>query len=185
MTTDGSFSPGGALRRSQWPRYGNSKLTTSNRFACRTRSKACRNSGTVTRSRSKLCVDATDPSCSRNYCKSDLEIVAGLAAASGFNAITVFALCVSSDVVRTLCRQLLWSFYPILMYWIARALLMAHRRMMDDPIAFALRIGIVFSWRFLLLGSSSQQPPRFKETAHQPAAIENRSTMGSDLKDMQ
>ena len=90
-------------------------------------------------SRSDLSLpDPTD----RNYRISDLDIVTVLAAASGFNAITVFALYVSSDAVKSLYThpQLLWLICPILMYWIARALMMAHRRMMDDdPVIFALR----------------------------------------------
>ena len=60
----GSLSPGGAWRRSQWPRYGNSRLTMSNRLARRTRSRARCSAGTVTRSRSKLRVEARDRSCS-------------------------------------------------------------------------------------------------------------------------
>ncbi len=42
--------------------------------------------------------DLPDPS-NRNYRKSDLGIVAALAAAAGFNAVTIFALYVSSDRV--------------------------------------------------------------------------------------
>lgn len=78
----------------------------------------------------------------RNYLKSDLDIVAALAAAAGFNAVTVFALYISSDTVRHVYRhpQALWLVCPILMYWLGRTLLMAHRRLMDDdPIVFALR----------------------------------------------
>jgi 4-hydroxybenzoate polyprenyltransferase/phosphoserine phosphatase len=78
----------------------------------------------------------------RNYKLGDLEIVAALAAAAGFNAVTVFALYVSSDTVHALYRRptLLWLICPVLLYWISRALMMAHRRHMDDdPIAFALR----------------------------------------------
>jgi 4-hydroxybenzoate polyprenyltransferase/phosphoserine phosphatase len=85
--------------------------------------------------------DLPDPT-NRNYRKSDLTIIAALAVASGFNAITIFALYVSSDAVQHLYRtpKLLWLICPILMYWLARALLMAHRRYMDDdPIIFALR----------------------------------------------
>jgi 4-hydroxybenzoate polyprenyltransferase len=85
--------------------------------------------------------DLSDPT-NRNYRKSDLDIVAVLAGAAGFNAVTIFALYISSDVVRTLYRHpdALWLICPILMYWLGRALLMAHRRLMhDDPIVFALR----------------------------------------------
>lgn len=85
--------------------------------------------------------DLPDPT-NRNYRKADLSIVAALAAAAGFNAVTVFALYVSSDTVRHLYRHpiALWLVCPILMYWLGRALLMAHRRLMDDdPIVFALK----------------------------------------------
>lgn len=78
----------------------------------------------------------------RNYKKADLDIVAMLAAASGFNSVTVFALYISSDAVRQSHRypKALWLVCPLLMYWIGRALLMAHRRKMhDDPILFALK----------------------------------------------
>jgi 4-hydroxybenzoate polyprenyltransferase len=85
--------------------------------------------------------ELSDPT-NRNYRKSDLDIVAALAAAASFNAVTVFALYISSDVVRSLYRypEALWFICLILMYWLGRALLMAHRRLMaDDPIVFALR----------------------------------------------
>ena len=78
----------------------------------------------------------------RNYRKSDLDIVAALAAAAGYNAVTVFALYISSDAVRPHYRhpEALWLICLILMYWLGRALLLAHRRLMnDDPIVFALR----------------------------------------------
>jgi 4-hydroxybenzoate polyprenyltransferase len=78
----------------------------------------------------------------RNYQKQDLPIIGGLAATSAFNAVTVFGLYVSSEAVRHLYRSptLLWLVCPILVYWLARALLMAHRRLMhDDPIVFALK----------------------------------------------
>jgi 4-hydroxybenzoate polyprenyltransferase/phosphoserine phosphatase len=82
-----------------------------------------------------------DPS-NRNYRISDLEIIPSLAAAAGFNAVTVFALYISSDAVRPLYHhpKLLWLICPILIYWIGRVLTMAHRRLMDDdPIVFALK----------------------------------------------
>ncbi len=85
--------------------------------------------------------DLPDPS-NRNYRKTDLDIVAALAAAAGFNAVTVFALYISSDNVRLLYRHplALWLVCPILMYWLGRALMMAHRRFMDDdPIVFAIK----------------------------------------------
>ena len=82
-----------------------------------------------------------DPT-NRDYRKSDMNVLGALAAASGFNAVTVFALYISSDTVRHLYRHphALWLICPILMYWIGRALVMAERRHMDDdPILFALK----------------------------------------------
>jgi 4-hydroxybenzoate polyprenyltransferase/phosphoserine phosphatase len=89
----------------------------------------------------RLDADLPDPS-NRNYRSSDLSIVGTLAAAAGFNAVTIFALYISSDAIHRLYArpQILWLICPILMYWIARMLLLAHRRLViDDPIAFALR----------------------------------------------
>jgi 4-hydroxybenzoate polyprenyltransferase len=82
-----------------------------------------------------------DPS-NRNYRLIDLPIVGALAAASGFNAVTIFALYVSSPTVGGLYRhpELLWLVCPVLMYWLSRMVILAHRRVLDDdPIVFALR----------------------------------------------
>jgi 4-hydroxybenzoate polyprenyltransferase len=85
---------------------------------------------------------AMDDPVSRNYRRADLSIVAALSAASGMNAVTVFALYISSDTVQRLYGHphALWLVCPLLMYWIGRALMMSHRRLMhDDPIVFALK----------------------------------------------
>ena len=82
-----------------------------------------------------------DPS-NRNYRLVDLPIIGALAAASGFNAVTIFALYVSSSAVKDLYRHpdLLWLICPILLYWLSRMVVLAHRRVVDDdPIVFALR----------------------------------------------
>ena len=82
-----------------------------------------------------------DPA-NRNYKISDLHIVGALAAAAGLNAVTVFQLYVSSNTVHDIYRrpQLLWLICPILVYWLCRMLLLAHRRHLDDdPVVFALK----------------------------------------------
>jgi 4-hydroxybenzoate polyprenyltransferase/phosphoserine phosphatase len=82
-----------------------------------------------------------DPT-SRNYRASDLEMIGALAAAAGFNALTVFALYVSSEAVHRLYAtpELLWLVGVLLMYWLGRALLLASRRQLhDDPVVFALK----------------------------------------------
>jgi 4-hydroxybenzoate polyprenyltransferase/phosphoserine phosphatase len=90
---------------------------------------------------SSLDANRPDPP-KRNYRASDLSVVAALAAAAGFNAITVLALYISSNAVNKLYAhpKYLWLICPLLMYWIARALMMAHRRYMaDDPVIFAMK----------------------------------------------
>jgi len=82
-----------------------------------------------------------DPT-SRNYRASDLEMIGALAAAAGFNALTVLALYVSSESVHRLYAtpELLWLVGVLLMYWLGRALLLASRRQLhDDPVVFALK----------------------------------------------
>ena len=94
-----------------------------------------------------------DPT-NRDYRKSDLVVLSAMAAASGFNAVTVFALYISSDTVHRLYRhpQALWLICPVLMYWVGRALMMADRRLMDDdPLLFALRDRISLT-AFALIG---------------------------------
>lgn len=79
---------------------------------------------------------------SRDYRNGDIEMVAALAAAMGFNAVTVFVLYASSDTVDQLYSrpQILWLIGPVLVYWIARALMLARRGLMnDDPVVFALK----------------------------------------------
>jgi 4-hydroxybenzoate polyprenyltransferase/phosphoserine phosphatase len=84
----------------------------------------------------------------RNYRKVDLDIVAALTASAGFNSVTVFTLYISSDTVSKLYThpQVLWLICPILVCWIGRILMLAHRRLVDDdPILFAVkdRVSIV------------------------------------------
>ncbi len=78
----------------------------------------------------------------RGYRTSDLAMVGALGAAAGLNAVTVFALYISGATVNQLYSrpEILWLVAPLLMYWIARALLLASRRELDDdPVVFALK----------------------------------------------
>jgi 4-hydroxybenzoate polyprenyltransferase/phosphoserine phosphatase len=79
---------------------------------------------------------------SRNYRGSDMSVVTSLAAASGLNSLTIFALYLSSDTVQSAYSKpwILWLILPVLLYWLARALVIAHRGdMNDDPIVFAVQ----------------------------------------------
>ena len=82
-----------------------------------------------------------DPT-NRNYRLDDLPVIAALAAASGYCAVIIFALYLSSDTVRSLYRhpEMLWLACPLLVYWISRVLLLSHRRLLiDDPVVFAMK----------------------------------------------
>jgi len=79
---------------------------------------------------------------SRDYRNADIGMVGALAAAAGLNALTPFALYISSDSVQDLYSrpEILWLVGPVLIYWIARVLMLAHRGLMpDDPVVFALK----------------------------------------------
>lgn len=103
--------------------------------------------------------EGLDDPTNRNYKKSDLPVIAGLAAAAGMNSITVIALYVSSAEVRANYDHplVLWALCPLFLFWIARIIMLAHRRIVDeDPITFALKdprswavgaasVGVVFA----------------------------------------
>jgi 4-hydroxybenzoate polyprenyltransferase/phosphoserine phosphatase len=86
--------------------------------------------------------EGLDDPTNRNYKKSDLPVIAGLAAAAGMNSITVIALYIASAEVRMTYSNpvILWALCPVFLFWIARIIMLAHRRIVDeDPITFALR----------------------------------------------
>jgi len=56
--------------------------------------------------------------------------------------VLVIAFYVNNPVVADLyhCPKMLWLACPVLLYWISRVWLLAHRKQMhDDPIVFALK----------------------------------------------
>lgn len=76
----------------------------------------------------------------RGYHVDDLPLVQSLGAASGYLAVLVLALYINSTASELLYRhpQLLWLLCPVLLYWIGRAWMIAHRGLMrDDPVVFA------------------------------------------------
>jgi 4-hydroxybenzoate polyprenyltransferase len=77
----------------------------------------------------------------RGYLVGDLDLVRSVGATSGYLAVAVFALYISSPEVNVLYRApgALWLIGPILLYWVTRAWFLAHRgRMHGDPVVFAL-----------------------------------------------
>lgn len=76
----------------------------------------------------------------RGYDVSDLPLIQSMGTSAGYIAVLVFALYINSPASVELYRQpeLLWLLCPILLYWISRVWIVAHRGSMhDDPIVFA------------------------------------------------
>ncbi|MFT3791179.1 MAG: UbiA family prenyltransferase [Rudaea sp.] len=77
----------------------------------------------------------------RGYDVDDLSLIQSLGGASGYIAVLVLALYINSSASEALYRhpQVLWLLCPLLLYWISRVWLKAHRGLMhDDPVVFAL-----------------------------------------------
>jgi len=77
----------------------------------------------------------------RGYTVDDLPLIQSLGGSSGYCAVLVFALYINSPDSLELYRrpQLLWLICPMLLYWISRVWVKAHRGMMDDdPVVFAV-----------------------------------------------
>lgn len=77
----------------------------------------------------------------RGYELDDGELLAAMGVASGFLAVLVLALYINSDKAQLLYGryQLIWFLCPLLLYWISRVWLIAHRgKMPDDPVLFAI-----------------------------------------------
>ena len=106
----------------------------------------------------------------RGYSASDLELVATLGSNSGFLAVLVMALYVNSQDVLSLYRNpmLLLLICPLLLFWISRVWMIAHRgQMHEDPIVFALKdpvsyvigaLALALLWMATLSWSSAALP---------------------------
>ena len=74
---------------------------------------------------------------------------------SGFMAVVVLALYITSEAVTRLYPNptLLWFACPLVLFWIGRIWLLAHRgRVTDDPLTFAVKDGA--TWIIAILGTS-------------------------------
>jgi 4-hydroxybenzoate polyprenyltransferase len=73
----------------------------------------------------------------RGYMGVDLEWLRSMGGSSGYMAVLVLALYISSEEVTVLYRhpELLWLICPLLLYWISRMWFRTHRGKLDeDPI---------------------------------------------------
>lgn len=78
----------------------------------------------------------------RGYRAGDLQMVSQLGVGSGYISVLVLALYLNSPEAAALYRRpdLLWLLCALLLYWITRLWLLAHRgELDDDPVVFALR----------------------------------------------
>ena len=101
----------------------------------------------------------------RDYSRKDSDMIAMLGVASGYVAVLVVALYINGDLVRHLYAHpaVLWGICPILLYWISRVWLIAHRgQMHDDPILFALKdpVSLIVALLVAAVGLTAMLPVR-------------------------
>ena len=78
----------------------------------------------------------------RGYQIIDKELLASFGSGSGYLAVLVLAIYISSGVaeIHYTRHQLIWLLCPLLLYWVSYVWLMAHRGAMhDDPLVFTIR----------------------------------------------
>jgi hypothetical protein len=78
----------------------------------------------------------------RGYRTEDLTLLSALGGASGYLAVMVLALYINSPQVTQLYARpaLLWSICLLLLFWVSRMWLLAHRgEMQEDPVLFTLK----------------------------------------------
>lgn len=95
----------------------------------------------------------------RGYQADDFELLSSFGASAGYLSVLVLALYINDSASLALYRhpQWMWLACPLLLYWLSRVWLLAHRgKMHDDPIVFALRdrvsqcVGALFMLVFVL-----------------------------------
>jgi 4-hydroxybenzoate polyprenyltransferase/phosphoserine phosphatase len=90
----------------------------------------------------RLLRDNEEPASGRGYRVSDIALIESMGTASGYIAVLVLALYVTSEQMKTLYSNQ-WPLLlvcPVLMYWISRVWIKAKRgELSEDPIVFALQ----------------------------------------------
>ncbi|GAB3348409.1 UbiA family prenyltransferase [Lysobacter tyrosinilyticus] len=90
---------------------------------------------------SVMLADGRTTASGRGYIVEDLPLLQSLGGASGYLAVLVLALYINSPESLVLYHrpQLLWLLCPVLLYWVSRVWVIAHRGGMDDdPVVFAV-----------------------------------------------
>jgi 4-hydroxybenzoate polyprenyltransferase len=100
------------------------------------------------------------PANERGYFLEDLEQLRSFGTASGYASIVIFTLYINNSEITHLYTRAhrLWMLIPVLILWISRIWLLAHRGKLDeDPVVFALtdRLSPVFGLVALLIVRSA------------------------------
>lgn len=78
----------------------------------------------------------------RGYTTEDLPVLQSLGTAAGYLSVLVLALYINSPDIESLYHRpkLIWLLCVLMLYWISRVWMKAHRGTMhDDPVVFALK----------------------------------------------
>lgn len=95
----------------------------------------------------------------RGYYPADFELLASLGGSSGYISVLVLALYINDATSGVLYKspEWMWAACPLMLFWLSRIWLLAHRgQMHDDPIVFAIRdsvsrwIGLGFLLAFVM-----------------------------------
>jgi 4-hydroxybenzoate polyprenyltransferase len=100
------------------------------------------------------------PANERGYFLEDLEQLRSFGTASAYASIVIFTLYINNPEITHLYTRAhrLWMLIPVLILWISRIWLLAHRGKLDeDPVVFALtdRLSPVFGLVALLIVRSA------------------------------
>jgi 4-hydroxybenzoate polyprenyltransferase len=89
----------------------------------------------------------------RGYYADDLGMIASLGASAGYMSVLVLAFYINDPATTRLYQhpEVIWLACPLLLTWISRVWMLAHRgHMNDDPVVFAVRDRISLSIGLLL-----------------------------------
>jgi 4-hydroxybenzoate polyprenyltransferase len=91
----------------------------------------------------------------RGYKADDLPIVSMVAIGAGYVSVLVLALYINSPTVVSLYAnpEALWGVCAVLLYWLTRSIMVAHRgQMHDDPVVYAAKDPVSQLCLLVLLG---------------------------------
>nr|QKW93629.1 decaprenyl-phosphate phosphoribosyltransferase [Cystobacter sp.] len=91
----------------------------------------------------------------RGYEAGDYEQLAMLGVSSGYLSVLVLALYITSKEVTALYLhpERLWLLCPVMMYWVGRVWLLAHRgQVNEDPLVFALKDKVSYAVGLIAAG---------------------------------